>query len=209
MTLNVIDTSQAAATSRLARAIAELPTLSKARPARARYEHMGALLADSGLQAGLRYDTVVAPRVARLVAAWPQAVTTSSFLDHILSDCLATTLAWSHPEKLRRIESMARLLHCESVETVSDLRRWIADVRSRELLRGLRGIGEKTVSYIAMLSGLSIVAVDRHVRRFVAEAGFRLSTYDEHVALVVSAADNLGLDPATVDEAIWLHFARG
>ena len=44
------------------------------------YEHMGALLTDAVLQAGINFNTVVRPKVKRLLDTYPESDTTSRFL---------------------------------------------------------------------------------------------------------------------------------
>lgn len=44
------------------------------------YNHMGATITDAVLQAGLRYETVVWPRVQRIMELFPEAATASGFL---------------------------------------------------------------------------------------------------------------------------------
>jgi len=43
------------------------------------YEHMGAIIVDGILQAGLKYETVVKPRVISVMEKYPNHTTTSSF----------------------------------------------------------------------------------------------------------------------------------
>lgn len=44
------------------------------------YDHMGATIADAILQSGLKYDSVVRPRIKKIREIYPQANTTSAFL---------------------------------------------------------------------------------------------------------------------------------
>lgn len=43
------------------------------------YRHMGALLVDAALQAGIRYETVVWPRVEAILATYPEALPPANF----------------------------------------------------------------------------------------------------------------------------------
>ena len=43
------------------------------------YDHMGATISDSILQAGTKYETVVRPRINRIRQTYPEVKTTSSF----------------------------------------------------------------------------------------------------------------------------------
>src|ERR1700739_2726243 len=44
------------------------------------YDHMGATISDSILQAGLTYESVVRPRIKHIRANYPEGRTTSAFL---------------------------------------------------------------------------------------------------------------------------------
>jgi hypothetical protein len=161
------------------------------------------VLADAGLQAATTYRTVVAPRVQRLLVMWPTAVTTTVFIDKILRYGLSDVLSWRHPEKLSRIIRLGLLLQERQVETIGDLQQWIVRKDAVDALRSVPGVGPKTVDYIAGLVGLPTVAVDRHVLRFVEQAGSTAHTYEDVRALVVNAASRLGCSPLALDRAIW------
>jgi len=167
------------------------------------YDHMGALLTDAGLQAGIAYRTVVAPRVARLVAQWPDASTVSSFLRHVREEGLHEVLDWPDPDKPGRIRRLAELLEAENVETVADLNAWLGQPGSRTKLISLRGIKDKTADYIANLAGRPVAAVDRHIRTFVAGSGVDVESYDDVHRLLACVAAKLGLDLGALDRMIW------
>ena len=171
------------------------------------YGHMGATIADTVLQAGLNYRTVVAPRVRRLLSRWPSAYTSSRFWRGIRRYRLGSVLSWGHPEKLRRIEELTLFLCDSRLETEDDLRCWLQDPCSRQIVMSLRGFGPKTADYLKMLVGLPAVAVDRHVRLFVASAGCRCADYDEIQEVVSSAAARVGVPPSQLDHAIWAYMS--
>lgn len=66
-----------------------------------RYDHMGALITDAVLQAGIHYDSVVKPRALH-VQNLPEANTTSGFLK-VLSQQGPETLIKFHGAKVLRI----------------------------------------------------------------------------------------------------------
>jgi len=171
------------------------------------YRHMGALIVDSSLQAGLRYETVVAPRVRRVLETWPLASETSRFLDCCLRWGLMEVLNWTHPEKLERVLRITMLLHHRRVETVDELGGWALTSHGRNDLLALRGVGPKTVDYMAGLAGRPTIAVDRHLFRFAADAGLPALTYDNLAAAFYAAAEALELDPGGLDRAVWAHMA--
>ncbi|WP_233306741.1 DUF6416 domain-containing protein [Pseudonocardia terrae] len=167
-------------------------------PGGARYEHMGALLADAALQAAIDFDSVVKPRVEKLLANWPDAVTLDLFRARVAAEGLGEVLDWKHPEKLARALRLADLLAAEGVQTVADLRSWCLLPDSRAKLLRIKGVGEKTADYVAVLAGGQAIAVDRRIRAFVGPGS------DEEIrALLTAVADELDLDLGVLDRVVW------
>ena len=100
---------------RLAAYILALPDFPGSQFDHVSYGHMGATLCDAGLQAGLKYDTIVAPRIRHLVATWPWATTTSAFVHATCRSGLQAVLSWRHHEKLARITDWAYFLMNERI----------------------------------------------------------------------------------------------
>lgn len=135
------------------------------------YFHMGATICDSILQAGVRYDTVVKPRIKTLFEKYPEANTTSAFWSLINRIDLKDLINWSHPEKPRRIRELTRFFLERGIETEENLSEWIQKEENRRALLQIKGIGPKTVDYLKMLAGLPAIAVDRHLKNFLRLAG--------------------------------------
>jgi len=173
------------------------------------YHHMCATLTDAILQAGLRYDSVVLPRVNH-VGKIKRARTTTGFLSVLEERGTATILSWKHPEKPDRLVSLARYLAAHGIETEEDLRAWLQDRRNIEELRKLRGMGPKTVDYLRMLSGIADSAVDRQLRRFVQLSGLDVDSMnnDEVKAVLATAARRLGQPVSVLDYSIWSYMTR-
>src|ERR1051325_10185241 len=169
------------------------------------YGHMGATITDSILQAGVNYRTVVEPRVRRVLQTYPEAKTSGAFLSVIERHGAGGVLNWRHPEKPRRVHELTSFFVAMNVETEEALRNWLlAAGRCEELLK-LKGIGPKTVDYSKIFVGISAVAVDRHVRRFIQSAGVRRTAYDEIQMVVAFAADLLKVPRCSLDHAIWSY----
>ena len=171
----------------------------------ASYAHMGATICDTILQAGLNYRTVVAPRVQRVMYRWSSATGTSRFLGMISRHGLNDVLLWKHPEKPTRIGQFTEFLARQGIETEGELSEWLTNDANSQSLRGLRGVGPKTVDYLKSLVGLPAVAVDRHVRTFVEWAGVRATSYDQIRQVVCEVADSLHLEHRVLDHAIWSY----
>lgn len=167
------------------------------------YDHMGALLADSVLQAGLNYNSVVRPRVEAILAQFPHCDRTSTLLPVVSDSQAATFLNWTHSEKIGRFEALVRFLDHNSIETVSELGEELHRPQFVELLREVRGVGPKTVDYMGCLVGLDSVAVDRHVRTFARRVGVINEDYDFLKSVFCCAADLLSLSRRQFDAWVW------
>lgn len=167
-----------------------------------KHVHVGALLADAALQAGLNYRSVVWPRVSRLERSFPSAASMTG-LAALLNELGASELLnWRHEVKLARFELLVHFFRGR-VETVADIGAFIASYETRFELTKLKGIGEKTVDYLFRLTGGQEVAVDRHVIRFVEDAGIRHESYAITKEIVGGAADLLGVSRDCFDASIW------
>lgn len=174
------------------------------------HSHMGATLTESILQAGLRYETVVLPRVIK-VKRRPEARTTSGFISLLEREGANAVLDWRDAEKPKRVMSLASLLQSEGVETEEELRYWLQSEGSEERLKSLKGIGDKTVDYLKLLVGFSTVAVDRHVITFLNTAGVDITIAKYSVArdILSEAAKLMGIEEAVLDHSIWTYIAQG
>lgn len=169
---------------------------------------MGAVLADALLQAGIAYDTVVLPRVERIFKEYPDAKTTSAFARLIEAQGLSHLLRWRGGWKLKALEELISLLLENGVETTEQLRHWLEDASNLKRLKRISGIKDKTADYLQILVGTQNVAVDRHVLRFVAEAGLPVKSYDEAHCLVRNGAALLGVESSVLDNSIWRYMSQ-
>jgi hypothetical protein len=180
-----------------------------ATPPRPPANHLGAVLADAVLQAGLNYRTVVRPRVDRIQTRYPHAARLSGVKAIIQEGLVPDFLLWKHPAKVSRFTRLAGLVSADSVEDTGDLRQWLKHRGTRDQVLSLHGIGPKTYDYMCCLVGIDRIAVDRHVKTFASEAGVSVCGYDNLQAVVSYAADLLGLPRRDFDAWIWRHRARG
>lgn len=169
------------------------------------YQHMGASIADASLQAGVKYNSVVAPRVRAIRKNYPHVTTTSQFVDLADQEPLAKILNWKHPEKLRRAREALSFFKSENIETESDLYVWIEKPENKPRLMALRGIGPKTFDYYRMIAGHRTVAIDRHLLGFLKTAGVECKTYSEAHQLLTETAAFLGRDASSLDYSIWKY----
>jgi hypothetical protein len=165
--------------------------------------HLGAVLADAVLQAGVSYRTVVRTRIDRIHSRFPEAATLSGLITILEQQGVADFLLWSHPIKSLRFESLTQLLATQGIGTTFELKRWLNRSDMRTQLLSVRGIGPKTCDYLSCLVGIDCIAVDRHVRTFATDAGVTISDYERLKSIVSCAADLLGLTRRDFDSWIW------
>jgi thermostable 8-oxoguanine DNA glycosylase len=106
------------------------------------------------------------------------------------------------------LEMLVELLLEEGVETEADLARWLARPGSLERLRRVKGIKDKTANYLQILVGDQTVAIDRHLFRFLAEAGAATTDYGVAHAAITAAAEQLGVPVAVLDHNIWRYMSE-
>ena len=172
------------------------------------YDHMGAVICDAGLQAGINYQYVVWPRIKRLLAMYPEARTTSEFLDLLNNHGPEKLIEWNGAKKAATIRSLAELLARHGVETTDQLRSWLLEPGNLTHLSTISGIGPKTLDYIQILVGIQTVAVDVHLRNFVRQAGIAVDSYTDARDLISRTADLMGVDWAVLDHSIWAYMSQ-
>lgn len=171
------------------------------------YWHMGATITDAILQAGLTWETTVKPRLDK-IKTYYNAKTTSGFIGVLEKEGILNLLEWSDLEKPTRVLGLAQFFKYLGIEIESDLRNWFEQPGNDAKLLTLRGIGPKTLDYLKKLSGISCCAVDRHLRRFVAEAGIVISSNGEVKMIVDRAAELMSVDKFSFDTSIWRYMSR-
>ena len=200
-------------TDRVAQHVRGLPDFEVIEDLELPYHHMGATITDGVLQAGLRYETVVWPRVQHVMGI-TEAATTSGFLAVLRERGGEEVVRWTHQEKLGRMEAVAELFAAHSVETEEDLRVWLCEyegecVANASRLGALHGIGPKTIDYFKILCGeQDTAAIDMHLTRFLEQAGVRVTSYEQAREVISGAAAELGVPAAQLDHSIWTYMSK-
>ncbi|MDQ0030142.1 hypothetical protein [Arthrobacter bambusae] len=176
------------------------------------WSHMGAVITDASLQAGIGYKNVVLPRVRALRQAWPDADTTSGFVQRLGGGDLPSVLNWKGRKKLAIIENLAAALQELGIETTQDLYAAYTDPAKSEpliaRLRSISGVKNKTVDYLAMLVGIEErVAIDSHLIAFASAAGVDDMVYEQLSDMYIAAAARLGCTPRALDSAVWKYMS--
>jgi endonuclease III len=168
---------------------------------------MGATLVDAALQRRTSYRWVVKPRVRDLMIAWPETTTVSAFAARMKAEDIGAVIRWRRPAKLVLLADLTAAMIDLEIETVTDLGRHLStDQRPAAVarLRAVRGVGPKTIDYFAILAGSSdVVAIDRHLTRFAADAGISELSYGYLQQVYIAAALERGWTPGAVDAAVW------
>lgn len=171
------------------------------------YHHMGAVLADSVLQAGLNYEKVVKPRIASILETFPHASTVNTLIQVIETEGSSKFLRWEHEEKISRFDSLVTFVAEARIENTCELSKALRDDRFRSDIQHVRGVGPKTVDYMACLVGVDCIAVDRHVRGFAEFVGLEDGSYDYLRDVFSFAADLLSISRREFDSSIWHYQA--
>ncbi len=174
---------------------------------RATCGHVGAILADSVLQAGLNYATVVRPRVIAILQNYPKADTVSAVLGLTRREKTGEFLNWRHHEKVNRFENLVAFLADWDIEDAQDLRTHLVTERFCSAVQSIHGVGPKTVDYMACLVGIDSIAVDRHVRTFAKKVGVENDDYAFLRRSFCCAADLLELPRREFDAWLWRRSA--
>lgn len=152
--------------------------------------------------------TYAPARVAGILERYPDAATTSAFLA-LLEREGAQRVLQMHGRKAPWVLNLLRFLQRSGVEAVSDLQRWLGEPERVDFLRKQPGVGPKTVSYLRILAGLEGIAVDRHLIRFLQEAGIAAHSYAEQERWLMQAAAAMDVAPAALDYGIWAYMSEG
>jgi hypothetical protein len=170
------------------------------------YDHMGAILVDAFLQAGVNYTNVVLPRVQRIKAA-PEASTTTGLIKKLQTVGPEKLLGFSG-KKPMWVLNAAQFFEDEGVQTAGELKRWLENKSNRPKLNKLKGCGPKTQEYLQLLVGLEIAALDTQLRLFLLTAGIRIDDDSESREILRQVADKMGIKQSTLEFSIWKHAAN-
>ncbi len=167
------------------------------------YNNLGATLADTILQSGLHYKTVVWPRVDYILKFYTEFRKTSEIQDLVNEITTSTYLNWKGIEKINRFNNLLRLLRDHYIQTENDLKEWLSYDSTEYLLLSQRGIGPKTLDYIKLLVGIQSIPIDRHLLRFANMGEIYISSYQEASSIYKNVSEELNIDYLTLDRTIW------
>lgn len=170
---------------------------------RVTYDHLGAVLADAVLQAGLNYSTVVLPRINNILKNYSDVTTSHALLDIVISDKTSFFLQWSHPEKIIRFNNLVHCIHQFKINDIYTLKIRLQQNKFQNSLLNIHGIGPKTVDYMGCLIGVESIAVDRHIRTFAKLVDIHENDYNYLKKIFCFAADLLSISRRDFDAWVW------
>lgn len=171
-------------------------------------DHIGALFADSILQAGMNYRSVVMPRVAYILEFFPKAKTVKTFSSVLEHYGVNKVLNWNSDIKTQRMEDLVAFCLAHSIDTTTELAHFLKEKKGEEAIKKINGIGNKTCDYLKRLLGFDNVAVDRHIMAFLKRADITYNDYSDIKDVVEYAADFMGMERRTLDYSIWSYMSQ-
>jgi hypothetical protein len=177
----------------------------KPRPA---YNHLGALLTDIVLQPGLNYNSVVRPRVARVLYEFSYASTTPLLMSITKVYGAEYFLNWKNSIKTGRFLKVLSFCRSHYIYDERDFCKFLLIEKNRNQFLEINGVGPKTTDYALKLMGAESVAVDRHILNFVKQSGITVNDYGTVKKIVEYAADLLCISRTKVDTFVWHTMSR-
>jgi hypothetical protein len=172
------------------------------------YRHLGATIADAVLQANMRYETHVRPRIRHIRARYPAAATLSGLKETLIEKTTTRFLDWGGMDRVKRFDDIVGLFSSEGIETDDDLKGWLLNERNLLKLARIKGIGPKTIDYFKILTGIQTCAIDRRLLDFLRQADIGVSSYDEAKAIINLTADIIEVERAYLDHSIWEYIGE-
>ena len=171
------------------------------------YNHIGAVIIDSVLQAGLNYKTVVYPRVTKVIEQFETFDTTETFTELISMLGIENIINFNNTRKNRLIVDLLEFFKFENISNVSDLHVWLKSKGNSDKLLDFNGVGYKTLDYMKKLVGIDSLPVDRHISLFLELAGIKMKKYDDIQNVYKEAASRLKINLLSLDYTIWYYMA--
>ncbi len=172
-----------------------------------RYDHMGAVVVDGILQAGLNYYTTVKPRVDLILQKYGDKKTTNDFIE-ICDEVGINALINFKGKRPNWIVGLLGYLQENNIQTTDELRIWLKESENKKRFKKLDGIKDKTANYFQILTGDDdAVKIDVHLKRFLESAGYSaVANNDEQsIDLIRKTAKILQITPAILDHSIWTY----
>lgn len=170
--------------------------------------HIGAMIAESALQPGSRYKSVVRPCIERIVKLYPQGKTSKGFVRLLEEGSPKYFLNWTEDDKPRRVLAVAKFLHEMGIETPGELRLLLGDPECIKGLKKIRGLGNKHIDYLLLLYKEPCPSLEEYILAFLKEAGLDYPTLEEARPILDGAAEELDLDTDSLLISLWRYMSN-
>lgn len=165
--------------------------------------HLGAVLADIILQAGLNYKTVVFPRVLNIYKNYESAHDLNGLVNVLKQTNISEFLQWKNEIKISRFKSVIEYLLENRISDSYDLSIHLQNPTYANEFLNIQGIGNKTLDYFLKLMNVETIAVDRHIINFLVKANIEFVNYNSAKKIVEYTADILDISRRDMDYSIW------
>lgn len=170
--------------------------------------HLGAVLTDIILQAGLNYKSVVLPRVLNVYKNYPTANNLIGLIEILNTVNLTSFLLWKNEIKIERFNSVIIYLVEKNIQTSFELANYLENYENAEDFLEIQGIGNKTKDYFLKLMSVETIAVDRHIIGFLERADIEYKNYHKAKKIVEYTADMLEISRRDIDYSIWYFMSN-
>lgn len=172
------------------------------------YNHAGAVVVDSVLQAGLNYKTVVYPRIISILEKYASYSDINNFLRISCILGIEKITRMNNRSKNDSIMNILWLFSKEYVNSVVDIQNWLSDNQNISRLININGIGPKTIDYMKKLVGIDSFPIDRHMVNFLKLINIELNTYVDTQNLLMNVAKTIGMNFVSLDYSIWQYMSK-
>ena len=172
------------------------------------YNNMGATIIDGILQTGINYKTTVKPRVNNYLHKYPNIKTTKEFKLLIDQITIPILISWKQSAKTDRIYKLTEFLLKEFINTEEEFKEWLENPSNMKKIKKLSGIKDKTADYFRILTGHKTNAIDRHLLKFLKQAGITVSSYEEAQNIISETSKLLKVDESCFDHSIWKYMSE-
>lgn len=169
------------------------------------YNHMGATITDAILQAGMNYKNVVYPRILNILKKYPSYTTSCDFIILFQTIPIEEITNWRNKKKLHLICDLSWFFFEKGINNERQLSDWLNSLDNTNELLKINGIGNKTIDYLKLLSGLQAIPIDRHMFQFLKLAGVYAKTYEEASEILNKVARILNIQESNLDFQIWSY----
>lgn len=172
------------------------------------WTHIGGVIVDAVLQPQRSYENLVYPRVRHVINTYPEAATTSGFLDLLQKEDPKDVMQYQSDDRASIALNLATTFQQQNLNTVEEIRTCFQtpDEKSALLknLQHIRGVGPKTANYVGILVGdPESFAIDARIRKVLKAAGIPRLSYNKTEKVIRDTAAQLGWHAGALDATLW------